>query len=143
MYMDSIKYNEITQVNRASRKAYEQIQSEGIKDVYYLSREDLNIPSGGWVDYVHPSDFGMQQQAAAVERKVREILHIPLGSLTTTIPVTQRREPNMYEWQIRHRTFLEQVRNHPQPRFWKPAGRMSFSQASRPFLLRCSNSPPQ
>ena len=26
MYMDSIKYNEITQVNRASRKAYEQIQ---------------------------------------------------------------------------------------------------------------------
>ena len=46
MYMDSIKYNEVTQVNRASRKAYEQIQSEGIKDVYYLSREDLNIPSG-------------------------------------------------------------------------------------------------
>ena len=113
MYMDSIKYNEITQVNRASRKAYEQIQSEGIKDVYYLSREDLNIPSCGWVDYVHPSDFGMQQQAAAVERKVREILHIPLGSLTTTIPVTQRREPNMYEWQARHRAFLEQVRNHP------------------------------
>lgn len=113
MYMDSIKYNEITQVNRASRKAYEQIQSEGIKDVYYLSREDLNIPSGGWVDYVHPSDLGMQQQAAAVERKVREILHIPLGSLTTTIPVTQRREPHMYEWHARHRAFLEQVRNHP------------------------------
>ena len=71
MYMDSIKYNEVTQVNRASRKAYEQIQSEGIKDVYYLSREDLNIPSGGWVDYVHPSDFGMKQQAIVVERKVR------------------------------------------------------------------------
>ena len=113
MYMDSIKYNEITQVNRASRKAYEQIQSEGIKDVYYLSREDLNIPSDGWVDYVHPSDFGMKQQAIVVERKVREILHIPLGSLTTTIPVTQRREPHMYEWLSRHRAFLEQVRNHP------------------------------
>ncbi len=102
-----------TQVNRASRKAYEQIQSEGIKDVYYLSREDLNIPSDGWVDYVHPSDFGMKQQAVVVERKVREILHIPLGSLTTTIPVTQRREPHMYEWLSRHRAFLEQVRNHP------------------------------
>ena len=72
MYMDSIKYNEVTQVNRASRKAYEQIQSEGIKDVYYLSREDLNIPSGGWVDYVHPSDFGMQQQAAAVAYSFRQ-----------------------------------------------------------------------
>ena len=113
MYMDSIKYNEVTQINRASRKAYEQIQSEGIKDVYYLSREDLNIPSDGWVDYVHPSDFGMKQQAIVVERKVREILHIPLGSLTTTIPVTQRREPHMYEWLSRHRAFLEQVRNHP------------------------------
>ena len=113
MYTDSTQYKAVVRVNRASRKAYELIQSEGIKDVYYLSREELNIPADGWVDYVHPSDLGMQQQAAAVERKVREILHIPSGSLTTTIPVTQRREPNMYEWQIRHRTFLEQVRNHP------------------------------
>ena len=55
----------------------------------------------------------MKQQAIVVERKVREILHIPLGSLTTTIPVTQRREPHMYEWLSRHRAFLEQVRNHP------------------------------
>ena len=55
----------------------------------------------------------MKQQAVVVERKVREILHIPLGSLTTTIPVTQRREPHMYEWLSRHRAFLEQVRNHP------------------------------
>ena len=76
-------------------------------------RDSLNIPSDGWVDYVHPSDFGMKQQAIVVERKVREILHIPLGSLTTTIPVTQRREPHMYEWLSRHRAFLEQVRNHP------------------------------
>ena len=69
MYMDSIKYNEITQVNRASRKAYEQIQSEGIKDVYYLSREDLNIPSGGWVDYVHPSDFGNAATSGSRRKK--------------------------------------------------------------------------
>lgn len=113
MYTDSTQYKAVVRVNRASRKAYELIQSEGIKDVYYLSREELNIPADGWVDYVHPSDLGMQQQAAAVERKVREILHIPSGSLTTTIPVTQRREPHMYEWHARHRAFLEQVRNHP------------------------------
>ena len=113
MYTDSTQYKAVVRVNRASRKAYELIQSEGIKDVYYLSREELNIPADGWVDYVHPSDLGMQQQAAAVERKVREILHIPSGNLTTTIPVTQRREPHMYEWHARHRAFLEQVRNHP------------------------------
>jgi len=44
MYMDSIKYNEVTQVNRASRKAYEQIQSEGIKDVYYFLEQVRNHP---------------------------------------------------------------------------------------------------
>ena len=71
------------------------------------------MPADGWVDHVHPSDFGMKQQAAAVERKVREILHIPLGSTPTTIPATQRREPHMYEWRARHRAILEQVRNHP------------------------------
>ena len=72
MYRDSTQYKAVVRVNRASRKAYELIQSEGIKDVYYLSREELNIPADGWVDYVHPSDLGMQQQAAAVERKVRK-----------------------------------------------------------------------
>ena len=113
MYTDTIQNKEIEQVNRASRKAYEQVQSEGIKDVYYLTREELDMPADGWVDHVHPSDFGMKQQAAAVERKVREILHIPLGSTPTTIPATQRREPHMYEWRARHRAILEQMRNHP------------------------------
>lgn len=113
MYTDSMQYKRIMQVNRASRQAYEQILSEGYKDIHYLSREELNMPAEGWVDYVHPSDFGMQQQAAAVERKVREILHIPLGTLPTTIPVTQRREPHSYEWRERHSAFLEQTRVHP------------------------------
>ena len=57
MYTDSTQYKAVVRVNRASRKAYELIQSEGIKDVYYLSREELNIPADGWVDYVHPSDL--------------------------------------------------------------------------------------
>ncbi len=113
MYTDSAQHKAITKVNRASRKAYEQILSDGIKNIHYLSREELDIPADGWVDYVHPSDLGMQRQAEVVERKVREILHIPLGHLQTTIPVTQRREPPMYEWRARHRAFLEQVRNHP------------------------------
>lgn len=113
MYTDSIQYKQLMKVNRASRKAYEQIQSEGIRNIYYLTREELDIPADGWVDNVHPSDLGMQRQAAAVEKKVREILHLPLGTLPTTTPVTQRREPHMYEWQARHRAILEQVRNHP------------------------------
>ena len=113
MQTDSTEYKRLMKVNRASRKAYEQIQTEGIPGVFYLTREELNIPADGWVDSVHPSDLGAQQQATVVEKKIREILHIPLGSFATTIPVTQRREPHMYEWHARHRAILEQVRNHP------------------------------
>ena len=110
---DTLQYKLFAKTNRASRKAYEQLQSEGVKDVYYLSYEELDMPSDSWVDYVHPSDFGMQHQAVAVEKKVREILHIPAGTIATTRPVTQRREPGMYEWRARHRAFLEHIANHP------------------------------
>lgn len=112
MATDTIADKQIRKANQASRKAFEQIQAEGIKAVYYLSREELGFPTDGWVDHVHPSDLGMQQQATAVERKVREILHIPLGTLATTIPVTQRREPYLYEWRSRHQTILEYAREH-------------------------------
>lgn len=100
-------------VNRASRKAYERLKAEGVKELYYLSREELSIPSDGWVDYVHPSDLGAQAQAIAVEKKAREILRIPLGDVCTARPVMQRREPDMYEWQTRHREQL--TRNRQQP----------------------------
>lgn len=112
MRTDTIQQKEIKQVNIASRKAYEQLQSEGIKNLYYLTREELQMPTDGWVDHVHPSDLGMKQQAAVVEKKIREILHIPVGNLATTIPVTQRREPGTYEWRARHRSFLEYAHAH-------------------------------
>lgn len=60
--------------NKASRKAYGILLSENTDKLYYLTREELNIPVDGWVDYIHPSDLGMQAQATAVERKIREIL---------------------------------------------------------------------
>lgn len=55
----------------------------------------------------------METQANAVERKVREILRIPKGDLSTTMPVTQRREPNNYEWQKRHRDILSLNQSNP------------------------------
>ncbi len=107
---DSTSYNRYIKTNQAQRIAYEQLMANHIKDLYYLSHDELDFPKDGWVDYVHPSDFGMQQQARVVEEKVREILHMPIGSITTTQPVTQRREPDLYEWKERHEAFLEHVR---------------------------------
>lgn len=107
------QYELYTRLNEGSRKGFEKLQSEGIKDLYYLTHDELNYSPDAWVDYVHPSDFGAEAQATAVEKKVREILHIPVGNLPTTRPVTQRREPNNYEWQTRHRDLLAWIGNHP------------------------------
>lgn len=112
-WTDSQKLEEYAHANRASRKAYETLRAEGIKDLYYLSHDELALPADAWVDHIHPSDLGMQVQATAVEKKVREILHLPQGSIATTRPVTQRREPNTYEWQARHRDILALNKSNP------------------------------
>lgn len=98
--------------NEGSIKAYKQLLAEGIKDLYYISHEDLNFDPDMWVDNTHPSDWGMVQQAKVIEKKVREILHIPTGNLSTTQPVTQRREPNSYEWRTRHNAIIKCVQEH-------------------------------
>lgn len=102
-----------TKVNKASRKGYEMLQAANIKDLYYLSHDELNLMPDSWVDSVHPSDWGMHQQATAVEKKVREILRIPVGKASTMIPVTQRREPHNYEWQARQRAIKERLAEFP------------------------------
>ena len=110
---DDTKLQDYTRMNEGAKKAFEELQAQGIKDIYYLTREELGPHPDAWVDYVHPSDWGMETQANAVERKVREILRIPEGNLSTTQPVTQRREPNNYEWQKRHRDILSLNQSNP------------------------------
>ena len=110
---DSLNYKRYIVPNKGQRMAYEQLQAAQVPNVYYLSHDELNFPADGWVDYVHPSDLGMQHQADIVERKVREILYMPMGTLSTTQPVRQRREPDMYEWYDRHQAFLNCINNQP------------------------------
>lgn len=97
----------IDRLNAASKEVYTKLKKRGVKDIYYVSREDIAIPADGWVDDVHPSDLGMKAIADAVERVIRLALDIPQGELSTTIPVTQRREPGNYEWRKRHRDILK------------------------------------
>lgn len=57
--------------NEGLRQAYGSLLAEGVKDLYYLSREELDVPAEALVDYVHPSDWGMTLQARAVAGKLR------------------------------------------------------------------------
>lgn len=63
-------------VNRASKRAYKVLLEAGVTNLFYLTKEELNIPADGWVDYIHPTDLGMQAQAEAVGKKVKEILKL-------------------------------------------------------------------
>lgn len=99
-------------INKASREAFDSLQLCGVKNLYYLPQDSLRIPQDGCVDNVHPNDLGMQAYADAYEKIIRRILSMPAGTLATTQPVSQRREPYIYEWKSRHRNKLTAIREH-------------------------------
>ena len=98
-------------MNTASRQAFDSLVQFGIKNIYHLHKDSINFPDDGCVDNIHPNDLGMQVYADAYEKKIREILSMPIGKLTTTKPVTQRREPYVYEWKERHANILQSIQS--------------------------------
>lgn len=98
--------------NRELSKAYKTLQDAGIKDIYYLTKEEIGLTPDSQVDGWHASDIGMTIYADAYEKKIREILNWhPLSQYT---PVRQRREPAIYEWNERHQQVINRNRSaHP------------------------------
>lgn len=72
---DSTQFESYDHTNRASRKAFETLTAEGVPSVFYVSHDELDFDPDAWVDYVHPSDVGMQQQAKVLEKAIRDILY--------------------------------------------------------------------
>lgn len=100
-------------MNIAQKKAYDTLIKRGVQNLYYLSRDTINFPADGCVDQIHPNDLGMQAYADAYEKKIRKILNMPLGTRTTSKPVSQRREPDKYEWKDRHQKILQEMKKNP------------------------------
>lgn len=69
-----LQFDTYTRCNHAQAEAFRQLKKEGVKQIFYLSHEELALNPDSWVDYVHPSDFGMIQQAEAVRKKLRKII---------------------------------------------------------------------
>ncbi|MBR7115488.1 MAG: acetylhydrolase, partial [Alistipes sp.] len=101
--------------NLASRRMYERLLSEGVENLYYITREQMGVNYEMAVDGNHLTDYGMMQQAEAIEQLARKILRMPVGEKRTMQPVKQRREPATYEWDDRHRSIVEQAAER-QPR---------------------------
>ncbi len=95
------------QVNDILQDAFKTLQSEGISKLSLLPKADFNQDIETMVDGTHPSDLGMMRYAEGYETHLRKILHEPIGTASTTRAVIQRREPQSYDWDLRHRTILE------------------------------------
>lgn len=101
------------ELNITEAKAYADLKTEGLKNIYLLTQKELALCYESFVDGIHPSDLGMKEYAQAYEKKLREILNETVGAISTTIPVTQSREPGMYNWEARHNTLLVMNRSNP------------------------------
>lgn len=62
-----------TRSNGEQRRAYEALQQQGVKNIYYLNREEMQFTQDSMVEGIHPNDLGMRQYADAYLRKIREL----------------------------------------------------------------------
>lgn len=91
--------------NQELRRAYDALVKEGVKDIYYLTHEEINLSMDGMVEGVHPSDLGMREHADAYIKKIKEILHEDCDTRTVFTPCKQRRDG--YDWNERHDTIIK------------------------------------
>ena len=104
LYMDA---------NEIQSRAYAQLKSEGVQNLYTLPISAINLDNDAMVDGTHPTDLGMVQYADAYERVIRQILKEPAGALSTTRPRTQYRDARIYDWEARHRDILTMNKTNP------------------------------
>lgn len=71
---NAAKRDEDERADGGLRRAYADLRREGTKGLHYLSREEIGMPAEGMVDYIHPSDYGMEAYARAYGGAIRKIL---------------------------------------------------------------------
>lgn len=71
---NQMQYESCIIPNKGQKEAFEELKREGVENLFYLSRGDLGFDPDSWVDYIHPSDWGMVQQEKAVRKILDNIL---------------------------------------------------------------------
>lgn len=110
--MQPIRKVEYEIINKVLRNTVDSLRNSGTKDLYLLSKEAIGHDIESTVDGIHPNDLGMMNYARAYEQKIKEIFKEEQGTVSTTIPVTQRRDAGTYDWETRHGQVLNYVAAH-------------------------------
>ncbi|MCD6201146.1 MAG: SGNH/GDSL hydrolase family protein [Bacteroidales bacterium] len=100
-------------INKVMEKTFAKLKTMGKQNLFLLTREEIAQNINTMVDGTHGSDAGMLHYANAYEKTIRTILQEPKGILGTTMPVTQYREPENYDWEKRHQKILKENRDNP------------------------------
>ena len=97
---------ECVAANYEFRKAYQKLQTEGVKGLYYLSLAEIGMMKNmdSQIDGCPLSDLRMQIYADAYMKEIEQILdYHPMEKYP---PVRQRRMPHIYEWMNLHDSIL-------------------------------------
>ncbi|MEO8764607.1 MAG: SGNH/GDSL hydrolase family protein [Ginsengibacter sp.] len=111
--INTAKRKEYIELNKTMEQTFKELTSKGVKNIFLLTKEEINLDIDCTVDGVHPSDLGMLRYADAYEKKIRLILNEPGGIFTTTQPCTQSRDANTYDWETRHNELINLNKSEP------------------------------
>lgn len=77
MEMDNARKVLIVESNKHLRNVYDRFMKKGYKNLYYMTREELNLNMSTDIgDYIHPNDKGMYRYAKVYTAKIKKILKI-------------------------------------------------------------------
>jgi len=110
--LDTRRVMTFDRVNHVGDSAFTSMKAEGMQDIYLLTSQEIGLDMESTVEGLHPNDYGMELYAAAYEKKIRQILHEPIGLSSTEKPCIQYRS-KVYDWEARHREELELNQKHP------------------------------
>ncbi len=111
--INPVRKNEYVSTNKVFIQTFDSLVAAGVKNIFRLSKEAINQDIESTVDGTHPNDIGMMHYADAYSKEIKTILKEAEGTISTTIPVTQRRDAATYDWEMRHNEVMQYNKLHP------------------------------
>ncbi|KAK8835908.1 hypothetical protein M9Y10_040286 [Tritrichomonas musculus] len=96
----------------AFKKTQETLDEYKDKNLYYISKSDLNFKGDDFSDIYHPQETGMEKQKTEIVNLLRDVLRMPFNNesipYSTQFPVIHHR---VVQFLDRHHEILESVMN--------------------------------
>ncbi|MDE3145111.1 MAG: SGNH/GDSL hydrolase family protein [Bacteroidota bacterium] len=110
--LNHVRRKEYQDANNSLKNVFDSLVLTGTKNIYLLSKTEINQNIESMVDGIHSNDIGMMHYAKAYEKIIKKIFSENEGTISTTIPVTQRRDAATYDWETRHNEVLKYNKIH-------------------------------